>query len=69
MTADVEGVLWVTGFSLTDEIPAKVYANTGMEYGPRLARIDVSRDSVESIDIPGTLGDIGFPTSIVWVEA
>jgi len=68
MTADDEGVLWVTGFSLTEEIPAKVYAHTGVEYGPRLARIDVSHDNVESIDITGAVGDIGFPTSIVWVE-
>jgi len=68
MCADAEGVLWVAGFSLTEEIPAKVYANTGMEYGPRLARIDLSRDSVESIDITGAVGEIGFPTSIVWVE-
>ena len=68
MTADAEGVLWVTGFSLTDEIPAKVYANTGMEYGPRLARIDVPRDNVESIDITGAVGDVGFPTSIIWMK-
>ena len=68
MCTDAEGVLWVAGFSLTEEIPAKVYANTGVEYGPRLARIDLSRDSVESIDITGAVGDIGFPTSIAWVR-
>jgi hypothetical protein len=79
MTSDVQDHLWVAGFSFNDKIPeaitedtvTDIFTNTMNTHRPRLACITFHDNGVDvnSIDLGnGGAGEVGLPTSVIWVE-
>jgi len=69
ITSDDEGSLWVAGFSFEGAIPQEIHPDTRVDYGPKLVRIPLPRDIVESMDLSDHgVGEVGYPTSVIWVK-
>ena len=79
---DPNDQLWVVGYNLS-EVQLPIDLDTLPDYEPALAIFDPNEmvwvdpneqalepnvPVVEAIDISGTLGDLGLPTSIIWTN-